>query len=105
MEFGIKVVVIAPGLIKTEFVPNQLRLLNTIAHPPAYEKLVAGVHQLLAARTRDARTGNYRSGRARCHHNLNSAVTACAAARLQDGRGSQVAAGSAFFAWAVAASR
>ena len=48
MEFGINVVVIAPGLIKTEFVPNQLRLLDTIAHPAAYEKLVAGAHQIVS---------------------------------------------------------
>ncbi|MBA4141709.1 MAG: SDR family NAD(P)-dependent oxidoreductase [Nitrosospira sp.] len=48
MEFGIDVVVIAPGLIKTEFVPNQLRMLETVAHPPAYEQLVAGVHKIVA---------------------------------------------------------
>ncbi|SEK45706.1 SDR family NAD(P)-dependent oxidoreductase [Nitrosovibrio tenuis] len=48
MEFGIDVVLIAPGLIKTEFVPNQLRLLQTVAHPSAYQKLLAGVHKLLA---------------------------------------------------------
>ena len=38
MEFGIDVVLIAPGLIKTEFVPNQLRLLETVAHPSAYRE-------------------------------------------------------------------
>jgi NAD(P)-dependent dehydrogenase (short-subunit alcohol dehydrogenase family) len=48
MEFGIDVVLIAPGLIRTEFVPNQLRLLQTVTHPPAYQKLLAGVHKLLA---------------------------------------------------------
>src|SRR6476620_4868719 len=48
MKFGIDVVLIAPGLIKTEFVPNQLRLLDTIAHPAAYEKLVAGAHQIVS---------------------------------------------------------
>lgn len=48
MAFGINVVVIAPGLIKTEFVPNQLRLLETVPHPPVYEKLIAGVHHLVA---------------------------------------------------------
>lgn len=47
-EFGVDVVLIAPGLIKTEFVPIELRLLKTVAHPPAYEKLLAGVHNLLA---------------------------------------------------------
>jgi NAD(P)-dependent dehydrogenase (short-subunit alcohol dehydrogenase family) len=48
MEFGIDVVLIAPGLIRTEFVPNQLRLLQTVTHPPAYQKLLAGMHKLLA---------------------------------------------------------
>jgi NAD(P)-dependent dehydrogenase (short-subunit alcohol dehydrogenase family) len=48
MEFGIDVVLIAPGLIKTEFVPNQLRLLETVVHPSAYRKLLTGVHKLLA---------------------------------------------------------
>ncbi len=35
-------------MIKTEFVPNQLRLLETVAHPSAYRKLLKGVHKLLA---------------------------------------------------------
>lgn len=48
MEFGIKVVLIAPGLIKTEFVPNQLRAMEKIPHPAVYEKLLAGVHNLVA---------------------------------------------------------
>jgi NAD(P)-dependent dehydrogenase (short-subunit alcohol dehydrogenase family) len=48
MKFGIDVVLIAPGLIKTEFVPNQLRTLQKVAHPPAYNKLLAGVRRLLA---------------------------------------------------------
>lgn len=48
MGFGIDVVVIAPGLIKTEFVPKQLALLKTVAHPPVYQRLLAGVHGLLA---------------------------------------------------------
>ena len=48
MEFGVNVVLIAPGLIKTEFVPNQLRAMEKIQHPPAYEKLLAGVHNLVA---------------------------------------------------------
>jgi hypothetical protein len=42
MGSGIDVVVIAPGLIKTEFVPKQLALLETISHPPFYQKLLAG---------------------------------------------------------------
>lgn len=48
MEFGIDVVLIAPGLIKTEFVPRQLELLKTVAHPPAYQKIITGLHHLLA---------------------------------------------------------
>src|SRR6187455_2592770 len=48
MEFGIDVVLIAPGLIKTEFVPKQLELLKTVAHPPAYRKIITGLHKLMA---------------------------------------------------------
>jgi NAD(P)-dependent dehydrogenase (short-subunit alcohol dehydrogenase family) len=48
MEFGIKIVVIAPGLIKTEFVPNQLRLLETVPHPGVYKRLIAGVHKIVS---------------------------------------------------------
>jgi NADP-dependent 3-hydroxy acid dehydrogenase YdfG len=48
MDFGIKVVLIAPGLIKTEFVTKQLELLKTVAHPPAYQKILKGLHHLLA---------------------------------------------------------
>ena len=48
MEFGIDVVLIAPGLIKTEFVPNQLRALDAVTHPPAYENLLSGVRNLVA---------------------------------------------------------
>lgn len=48
MEFGINVIAIAPGLIKTEFVPNQLRLLETVAHPSEYKKLLAGIHQIVS---------------------------------------------------------
>ncbi|SEP30890.1 SDR family NAD(P)-dependent oxidoreductase [Nitrosovibrio sp. Nv6] len=48
MEFGIDVVLIAPGLIKTEFVPNQLRTLEAVEHPPGYERLLAGVRNLVA---------------------------------------------------------
>lgn len=47
MGSGIDVVVIAPGLIKTEFVPKQLALLETIPHPPVYQKLLAGIRILL----------------------------------------------------------
>tara|TARA_R110002073_G_scaffold81001_7_gene194639 strand:- start:181 stop:996 length:816 start_codon:yes stop_codon:yes gene_type:complete len=47
-EFGIDVVVIAPGLIKTEFAAIQFELLKNIAHPPVYQKLIDGLHLLLA---------------------------------------------------------
>jgi len=43
LEFGINVVVIAPGLIKTEFTAKEFELLNTVAHPPIYKKLLAGI--------------------------------------------------------------
>jgi short-subunit dehydrogenase len=48
MEFGIDVVLIAPGLIKTEFVPKEFRLLETISHPPEYKNLLSGMRNLVA---------------------------------------------------------
>jgi len=45
---GIDVVVIAPGLIRTEFVARQFELLKTIFHPVAYQRIIAGLHHLLA---------------------------------------------------------
>ena len=48
MGSGIDVVLIAPGLIRTEFVPRQLALLETIVHPSVYQRLLAGVQGLLA---------------------------------------------------------
>ena len=48
LKFGIKVVVIAPGLIHTEFVAKEFKLLSTVSHPPVYQKLLAGLHHLLA---------------------------------------------------------
>ena len=48
LKFGIKVVVIAPGLIHTEFVAKEFKLLSTVSHPPVYQKLLAGLHRLLA---------------------------------------------------------
>ena len=48
MNQGIDVVLIAPGLIKTEFVPRQLELLDTVAHPPVYREILNGLHLLLA---------------------------------------------------------
>ena len=47
MGSGIDVILIAPGLIKTEFVPRQLALLETVEHPPVYQRLLAGVRGLL----------------------------------------------------------
>ena len=47
MGSGIDVILIAPGLIKTEFVPGQLALLETVEHPPVYQRLLAGVRGLL----------------------------------------------------------
>lgn len=47
MEFGIKVIVIAPGLIKTEFAEKEFALLKTVAHPPDYQKLLDALPQLL----------------------------------------------------------
>jgi hypothetical protein len=44
---GINVVVIAPGLIKTEFAAKEFELLNTVEHPPIYKKLLTGLHQLM----------------------------------------------------------
>ncbi len=48
IKFGINVVVIAPGLIKTEFAAKELELLKTVTHPPAYQKLVTALPRLLA---------------------------------------------------------
>ena len=48
LEFGINVVIIEPGLIKTEFTAKEFELLKTVAHPSIYEKLLAGLHRLLA---------------------------------------------------------
>jgi NADP-dependent 3-hydroxy acid dehydrogenase YdfG len=47
LELGINVVVIAPGLIKTEFAAKEFELLNTVEHPPIYKKLLTGLHQLM----------------------------------------------------------
>jgi short-subunit dehydrogenase len=47
MNQGINVVLIAPGLIKTEFVPRQLELLDTVAHPPVYREILNGLRRLL----------------------------------------------------------
>lgn len=46
--FGIDVIIIAPGLIKTEFVAKELELLKAVTHPPAYHKIILGLHRLLA---------------------------------------------------------
>ena len=48
MQQGIHVVVIAPGLIKTEFTAKEFELLKTVNHPPAYQKLLDALPRLLA---------------------------------------------------------
>ncbi|SEM77104.1 SDR family NAD(P)-dependent oxidoreductase [Nitrosomonas marina] len=48
MKFGIKVIVIAPGLIRTEFTEKEFALLKTVQHPPAYKKLLDALPRLLA---------------------------------------------------------
>lgn len=46
--FGIDTIVIAPGLIKTEFAAKQFELLKTVKHPSAYQKIILALHHLLA---------------------------------------------------------
>ncbi|MCH9638315.1 MAG: SDR family NAD(P)-dependent oxidoreductase, partial [Betaproteobacteria bacterium] len=48
MKFGVNVVVIAPGLIKTEFAAKEFELLKTVTHVPVYQKLLAALPRLLA---------------------------------------------------------
>ena len=48
LELGIDVVVIAPGLIKTEFAAKEFELLNTVTHPSIYNRLLAGLHNLMS---------------------------------------------------------
>lgn len=47
-ELGIDIVVIAPGLIKTEFATIELKLLKQVVHPLVYRRLIDGLHRLLA---------------------------------------------------------
>ena len=47
MKFGINVIVIAPGLIKTEFAAKEFELLETVKHPPVYQKLLDALPRLL----------------------------------------------------------
>ncbi|MDT8363679.1 MAG: SDR family NAD(P)-dependent oxidoreductase [Nitrosomonas sp.] len=47
MAFGIKVIVIAPGLIKTEFAGKEFALLKTVKHPSVYQKLLDALPRLL----------------------------------------------------------
>jgi NAD(P)-dependent dehydrogenase (short-subunit alcohol dehydrogenase family) len=46
--FGIDMIMIAPGLIKTEFVAKEFELLKAVNHPSAYHKIILGLHRLLA---------------------------------------------------------
>lgn len=48
IKFGINVLVIAPGLIKTEFAAKEFELLKTVKHPPAYQRLLNALPRLLA---------------------------------------------------------
>jgi NADP-dependent 3-hydroxy acid dehydrogenase YdfG len=48
IKHGINVVVIAPGLIKTEFAAKEFELLETVEHPPIYQKLLSALPRLLA---------------------------------------------------------
>ena len=48
MKFGINVVLIAPGLIKTEFAAKEFESLKTVTHPPVYQKLLTALPRLLA---------------------------------------------------------
>lgn len=52
IQFGIKVVVIAPGLIKTEFAAKEFELLETVTHPPAYQKLLTALPRILIGEPR-----------------------------------------------------
>lgn len=47
-NLGIDIVVIAPGLIKTEFATIELKLLKQVVHPYVYRRLIDGLHRLLA---------------------------------------------------------
>jgi len=48
MKYGINVVIIAPGLIRTEFTAKEFELLKTVDHPSAYQKLLDALPRLLA---------------------------------------------------------
>ena len=48
MKLGINVMVIAPGLIKTEFAEKEFELLKSVEHPPAYQKLLTALPRLLS---------------------------------------------------------
>ncbi len=48
MQYGINVVVIAPGLIKTEFTEKEFELLKSVKHPPVYQKLLDALPRLVA---------------------------------------------------------
>lgn len=45
---GIDVVVIAPGLIKTEFTAKEFELLKTVEHPAVYQRILTGLRRLLS---------------------------------------------------------
>jgi short-subunit dehydrogenase len=47
-NFGIKVIMIAPGLIKTEFVTKEFELLKSINHSSEYNKVLQGAHEIVS---------------------------------------------------------
>lgn len=47
-HLGIKVILIAPGLIKTEFVTKEFELLKNIKHSSAYCKVIKGMHDIVS---------------------------------------------------------
>ena len=47
-SLGIRVIMIAPGLIKTEFVTKEFELLRDIKHSPAYSQIIKGMHDIVS---------------------------------------------------------
>lgn len=47
-NFGIKVIMIAPGLIKTEFVTKEFELLKKVKHSSAYNHVLRGMHEIVS---------------------------------------------------------
>lgn len=47
-NLGIEVIMIAPGLIKTEFVTKQFELLQNIKHSSQYSEIIRGMHEIVS---------------------------------------------------------